>query len=173
MSKNSKYIRAITQIALASAIMCVLAQISFYVGPVPITILPLVIAFFGYLFGIKKGTISVLVYLFLGAVGAPVFSALNGGFHILIGYTGGFLWGFIPLVILCGIIKEKGLGLVLGTIGMLVCHLLGIIQYSLTSRTNFFVAMATISLPFIIKDIIFIFLAYFLAQKVRKVIKLS
>ena len=173
MSKNSRYIKGITQIALATAIMCVLAQISFYIGPVPITILPLVIAFFGYLLGIKKGTSSVLLYLMMGAVGAPVFSAFNGGLQVLIGYTGGFLWGFLPLVILCGILKERKIGIALGILGIILCHLLGIIQYSLISKVDFYVSLVTVSLPFIIKDIIFIVIAFFLAKKVRKTIKLS
>jgi biotin transport system substrate-specific component len=168
-----KYIRAITQIALIVAIMCVFAQLSFYIGPVPITMQTLVIAFTGYFLGMKKGIVAVCVYLLLGAVGAPVFSAFNGGFHILIGYTGGFLWGFIPYVIFCGILKEKRLGIVLGLIGMLICHLLGVIQYSLISRVNIFASFVVVSLPFLIKDILFTILAYYLAKKVRKITKLS
>lgn len=171
--KNLKYIRAITQIALAVAIMCVFAQLSFYIGPVPITMQTLIIAFTGYLLGMKKGTIAVCVYLLLGMVGAPVFSAFNGGFHILIGYTGGFLWGFIPYVLFCGIAKEKKLGIALGLVGMVICHLLGALQYSLISKINFFASLVVVSLPFLIKDILFTILAYYLAKKVRKIIKLS
>ena len=136
--KNSKYIKSITQIALIVAIMCVFAQLSFYFGPVPITMQPLIIAFTGYFLGLKKGTIAVCVYLLLGIAGAPVFSAFNGGFHMLISYTGGFLWGYIPLVVFCGIAKEKRIGIALGFIGMMVCHLLGTLQYSLISKINFF-----------------------------------
>ena len=171
--KNLKYIRALTQIALVVAIMCVFAQLSFYFGPVPITMQPLIIAFTGYFLGTKKGLIAVLTYLLLGMVGAPVFSAFNGGFHVLISYTGGFLWGYIPFVIFCGIIKEKKLGIVLGLAGMLICHLLGVIQYSLISKTNFFVALLVASLPFLAKDVIFVIIAFFLAKRVRKTIKLS
>ncbi len=171
--KNLKYIKAITQIALAVAIMCAFAQLSFYIGPVPITMQPLIIAFIGYFLGVRKGTVTVCVYLLLGIVGAPVFSAFNGGFHILISYTGGFLWGYIPFVIFCGMIKEKGLGIALGLIGMTICHLLGTLQYALISKTNFFVALVIASLPFIIKDIVFVIIAFFLAKRVRKAIKLS
>ena len=171
--RNLKYIKAITQIALAVAIMCVFAQLSFYIGPVPITMQTFIIAFIGYLLGMKKGTVAVCVYLLLGMVGAPVFSAFNGGFHILIGYTGGFLWGFIPYVVFCGMAKEKRLGIVLGLVGMVICHLLGALQYTLISKINLFASLVIVSLPFIIKDIIFTIIAYFLANKVRKTIKLS
>ena len=44
--------------------------------------------------GGKGATVSVLVYLALGAVGLPVFSGFRGGFGTLLGVTGGFLWGF-------------------------------------------------------------------------------
>jgi len=46
------------------------------------------------LLGGKRGTISVLVYLLLGAVGLPVFSGFRGGFGALLGATGGYIAGF-------------------------------------------------------------------------------
>jgi len=169
--KSTSYIRSITQIALIVAIMCVLAQLSFYIGPIPITFQTLIVAFCGYFLGVKKGMIAVISYLLLGAVGAPVFAAFGGGFHILISYTGGFLWGFIPYVILCGISKKR-IGIAFGLIGMLCCHLCGVIQYSVISKTNFLVAFTVASLPFLLKDIIFTVIAYFAAMRLRKIIKL-
>ena len=170
---KKEHIRSICQISLIVAIMCVFAQLSFYVGPIPMTMQTLVVAFSGYLLGLKKSSVAILVYIMLGAVGAPVFSAFNGGFHILIGYTGGFIWGFIPYAILCAIAPKKKIGIVLGLVGMLVCHMIGTVQYALLSETNIFVAFVVASVPFLLKDVIFTIIAYFLASKVRKTIKLS
>ena len=47
------------------------------------------------LLGGKRGTIAILVYLLLGAVGLPVFSGFNGGIGALLGTTGGYLISYI------------------------------------------------------------------------------
>ena len=47
------------------------------------------------LLGGKKGCLSILVYILLGAVGLPVFSGFKGGIGALIGTTGGYIIGFI------------------------------------------------------------------------------
>ena len=44
--------------------------------------------------GGKYGTLSFLVYVLLGAVGAPVFSGFRGGAGVLLGVTGGYITGF-------------------------------------------------------------------------------
>ena len=46
------------------------------------------------LLGGKRGTISVLIYILLGAVGVPVFAGFSGGFGVILGPTGGYIIGF-------------------------------------------------------------------------------
>ena len=51
--------------------------------------------------GGRRGTMSVALYIILGAVGVPVFAGMTGGIGILTGTTGGYIVGyFLPL--LCG-----------------------------------------------------------------------
>ena len=45
--------------------------------------------------GGKRGTLSVIVYVLLGAVGLPVFSGFKGGIGVLLNTTGGYIIGFI------------------------------------------------------------------------------
>ena len=45
--------------------------------------------------GGKRGTLSVIVYVLLGAVGLPVFSGFKGGIGALLNTTGGYIIGFI------------------------------------------------------------------------------
>lgn len=42
-----------------------------------------------------KGTLSVLIYVLLGAVGVPVFAGFSSGIGTLFGVTGGYIMGFI------------------------------------------------------------------------------
>ena len=47
------------------------------------------------LLGGKRGTLSVLIYVLLGAVGVPVFAGFSSGIGTLFGVTGGYIMGFI------------------------------------------------------------------------------
>lgn len=45
--------------------------------------------------GGRRGTISVLLYILLGAIGVPVFAGFSGGLGVLTGNTGGYIVGFL------------------------------------------------------------------------------
>ncbi|MEI3229118.1 MAG: biotin transporter BioY [Lachnospiraceae bacterium] len=45
--------------------------------------------------GGKRGTLSILIYLLLGAIGVPVFAGFTGGIGIVLGTTGGYIIGFL------------------------------------------------------------------------------
>lgn len=167
MKNNTKpYVKKITYVALFVAIIAVLAQISIPTPLIPLTFQTFAIALCGFVLNKKYSVISVIVYLLLGGVGAPVFASLNGGFHVLISYTGGFLWGFIPFVFLCSLTKGK-LSISFGLLGLLVCYIMGIIQYCIISQTFVWYVFL---LP-LLKDVILVFAAYFIAIRVNKIIK--
>ncbi|MBN1777609.1 MAG: biotin transporter BioY [Clostridiales bacterium] len=96
-------------IALFAVLIAVCAWIS-----IPATI-PFTLQTFGLfaalgLLGGKRGTLAVLVYLLLGAVGIPVFSGFRGGFGMLAGVTGGYLIGFLFAALLYWLITLKRSG---------------------------------------------------------------
>ena len=80
--------------AIGAALIAVCAWISIP-ADVPFTLQTFAIFAVCGLLGGKRGTVSVLVYLLLGAVGVPVFSGMRGGIGVLAGPTGGFLWGYL------------------------------------------------------------------------------
>ena len=83
--------------AIGAALIAVCAWISIP-ADVPFTLQTFAIFTVCGLLGGKRGTVSVLVYLLLGAVGAPVFAGFRGGFASLLGTTGGYLVGFASVV---------------------------------------------------------------------------
>ncbi|MBM4445758.1 MAG: biotin transporter BioY [Chloroflexi bacterium] len=86
------------------------AQISFWIGPVPITGQTLAVLLAGALLGSRRGALSQLSYLAVGATGIPYWFALGGplGIARLIGPTGGYLMGFVAAAFLVGWLAERG-----------------------------------------------------------------
>ncbi|MBQ9744837.1 MAG: biotin transporter BioY [Clostridia bacterium] len=164
-----KRTRKITYTALFVAIIAVVSQIAIPMPSlVPITLQTLIICLCGYIIGLRAGVCTVLAYILLGAVGAPVFSSFQGGFSVIIGHGGGFIIGFIPLVILCGVSEKPLSAILFGILGVVICHGFGVIWYMGLTSNPFIASLVLVSLPYIIKDIIFCVLAYFISQKIRK-----
>ncbi len=177
---RSKTTFNIVSCALMSAVICVLSQISFPLPTdIPLTLQTFAVALCGYFLGMKYGTVSVIVFLALGALGVPVFSGFRGGIHMLTaGLTGGFLWGFIFLALFCGLgvhrmLKKHGglFPVLFGVLGLLLCHFCGVSQYSAISGVGFITSLLSMSLPFLIKDILSVIAAYFCARAISKALR--
>lgn len=159
--------------ALFTGIITVISQI-YLPFAVPVTFQIFAVCLSGYVLGAKWGMASVLVYIILGSVGLPVFSGFKGGFGVLFEATGGFIIGFIPLVFLCGIsekMKRKAITITISLVGLLICHLLGVIQFSLVTDADFLVSLLTVSLPYFMKDSILMLVANLISENINKKIR--
>ena len=77
--KTAKFftVRNMAFIAVMAALICVAAPWSVPMpGLVPVSLATFAVYLAGSLLGWKKGTIAVLIYVLLGAVGLPVFLSL-------------------------------------------------------------------------------------------------
>ena len=169
--KNSKKQTTLSIVftGLFAAIIAVLSQIAIPLPTnVPITLQTFAVAMAGYFLGWKWGTLSTVVYVLLGAVGVPVFANWSGGFGVIAGFTGGFIYGFIPMALLCGLgaklcsdkISGKAVAIVLGLAGLVCCHLLGAMQYAILSNISFGKSLLAVSVPFLLKDGLSVLAAY-------------
>ncbi|HHU76205.1 MAG TPA: biotin transporter BioY [Firmicutes bacterium] len=160
--------------SLFAALIALLAQISIPLpfSPVPITGQAFGIFLVGSLLEGKWSAISVLIYILLGATGLPVFHQFQGGLHILVGPTGGFLWGFVLGCYLQGKIMEKGNSFGITILGMFTCmgayFALGAPYMAFVSGLNFYQAILLGVVPFIPLDIVKLIAAATLSQAVRK-----
>ncbi len=105
---ESLKLRGMVLASLFTALMAVGAYISIPVGPVPMVLQNMFVLLAGLLLGPAWATASVLLYLFLGAVGLPVFSGGGGGLAHFAGPTGGYLLGYLPAVAVTGAISRAG-----------------------------------------------------------------
>lgn len=87
--------RSIAFVALTIAIMAVSAWVTVPIGPIPVTLQMFAFTFAIVVLAPKECMAAVAGYLVLGAIGVPVFSGMRGGIGVLMGPTGGFLWGYI------------------------------------------------------------------------------
>lgn len=130
--------------------------------------------------GGRRGTLSVLVYVLLGAVGLPVFHGFTGGVGILFGNTGGYIIGFLLLALaMWGIEHAFGNGkltrLISMLIGLAICYTFGTIWFLIlytreTGPVSLVVVLGWCVIPFIIPDLIKIAIVYLISPRIKKYI---
>ena len=173
-------VRTICMIALLTAVTSVLSimQIPTPWG-VPFTLQTAAMALSGYLLGEKYGTVSTILYVLLGTLGVPVFAGMSAGPGVLFGATGGYIFGFVFMTLLCGIgrahMKKGAAGVVwlvvFSALGLAACHILGIIQLKFVAKMTWANAALVGSVPYLLKDIASMIGAYIVAVAIRQALK--
>lgn len=168
--------KTLTKIALCVAIMCVT---SFFIIPLPFT--PIVISLhtivvniIGLILKPKEAGLSIFMYLCMGLIGLPVFSGGTAGPGKLFGPTGGFYFGFLFAVIAISLFRGKKISMkrycvVSILVGIPIQHICGIIGMCIYNEWNVLAAFMTVSLPFILGDIIKCVMASMVGVALNKV----
>lgn len=162
-------------IGLMAAVICLLGPFSLAIpiSPVPISLGSMAVYFVVSVLGIKRGTISVIIYILLGLAGVPVFTGFTGGAGKLFAPTGGYLIGYIFMAAICGYFIEKYAGnLILQIAGMflgtVVCYLFGTVWLAFQASLTFPAALAVGVLPFIPGDLVKLALGLSIGLQLRK-----
>lgn len=159
--------------ALFAALLAVCAWISIPMGDVAFTLQTFGVFLALLLLGGKRGTLAILVYLLLGAVGLPVFSGFRGGFGVLLGTTGGYIAGFLLTGLVYWLITALGgkplMGLFLGLAG---CYLFGSVWYYVVylqagSTLGLGLILIKCVLPYLLPDAAKAALAWLLARRLK------
>lgn len=170
-------VRDMCFIAMFAVIIAVCSWIS-----VPLTV-PITLQTFGVfaalgVLGGKKGTIAVIVYVLLGAVGLPVFAGFKLGIGTLLGTTGGYIIGFVLSGIVYWAITDKfgtklAVTVIAMALGLLVCYAFGTAWFMIVytrskGAVTLWSALGWCVFPFIIPDAIKIALAILVSERVGK-----
>lgn len=97
----------ITQAAVFAALIAALGlpgTITVGTAGVPITFQTLGVMLAGAILGSKKGTLSVVIFMVLAIAGLPILSGGRNGLTALSSPTAGFFVGFLPGVIVIGVL---------------------------------------------------------------------
>ena len=161
---------------LFTAILALCAWLSVPMGDMVITLQTFGIFLTLGLLGGKRGSITVLVYLLLGAIGAPVFSGFRGGLGALLGTTGGYIFGFMLTSLVYWILtslKDTPITrLIAMVLGMLLCYGCGswwyMTRYLSGGTLTLGLVLMKCVIPYLIPDAIKLVLAWILTGKLKR-----
>lgn len=170
-------IKAMVEIAVSAALIAVCAWITIPLPAVQFTMQIFGVFFVLRLLGGKKGSIAIAVYILLGIIGVPVFSGFSGGLSAILSPTGGYIAGFLIMGILYWCtekIRTKPLyDYAVLVAGLFLCYLFGTVWFVTvytrdSGEIGFITALSWCVFPFIIPDLIKLWLAAFVAGRVKK-----
>ena len=178
MRRNAKHLYDMSLCALFAAFLCIISPFSVPLGPIPLSLGLFGVLLAGVVLGPVKGFVSVTLYLLLGICGLPVFGGAQGGVGVIVGPTGGFLWGYLLTVLVVGILfplakacqKSPLLIAVFCFAGTLLCDLCGVLQYMAVAKVSFAAALIVCFYPFVLIDLVKCLLVGFLGGRLREIL---
>lgn len=161
-----------TRCAMLTALMAVCAWISVPVGDNAVSLQTFAVFLTLGLMGGRLGSVTILVYLLLGAVGAPVFTGFRGGVGALLGPTGGYLWGFLGACLIYWALEKRLPRWLNMALGMLFCYACGTAWYYIAyTQTGIWAVILTCVIPYMIPDTIKIILALTVSNRLRELLR--
>lgn len=128
--------------------------------------------------GGRRGTMAVVIYVLLGAVGVPVFAEFTGGLGIIMRSTGGYIVGFIFMALDMWMMESMfGRKLWVQAVsmaqGLVILYAFGSVWFMLVSmQDGGAVGLATVLgwcvFPFVIPDLIKLAFALALSKTLKK-----
>lgn len=187
-SARASRTRSIAFVGLTIAIMGVSAWVAIPFGPVLLTLQMFALMFAIMVLTPKQCMAAIAGYLVLGAVGLPMFSGMRGGIGMLMGPTGGYLWGYL-LGAVAALLVREALGRAMGgarslggtkafAVDMMAClafiavtYVCGCFQYAAVVGVDLAAAFAVTIVPFAVPDVLKAVAAVLCARAVKRAIR--
>ena len=167
---------SMVKIAVCAALIAVCAWLTIPMT-VPFTLQTFAVFLTLKLLGGKRGTIAILVYILLGAVGLPVFASFKGGMSALMGPTGGYIIGFLLTGLLYWglerFMKNTWIEDAVLVAGLLLCYLFGTVWFThvMSLKGNSLTLLQGLTMcvfPYIIPDLLKLALADLLGRRLKR-----
>ena len=146
-------VRKLTVVAMLTALICIVGPLTLPVGPIPVSLTSAVLLLTACLLGGRRAALCAGVYLLIGLTGLPVLAGFTGGAARLLGPTGGFLLGYLPLAGVAGAVCTRTERRVLQAGGMLLglaaLYTLGTGWYCLQAGVSLSGALTVCVWPFL------------------------
>ena len=166
-------------IVAGAGLVSLAAQIEIPLGftPVPISGQTFAVLLVGASLGPLLGAMSLLLYLGVGLVGAPVYSGGDGGWEVFHGATGGYLVGFVAAAVLTGWLAERrwdrrfNSAVAAMLSGSVVIYLFGLPWLAREIGTGLEGTLEAGLYPFVVGDLIKLYLAGMLLPGAWRLVK--
>ena len=158
-------------VALFAAVMAISAWVA-VPAAIPFTMQTFAVFFAVGALGLKCGFTAVFVYVLIGCMGLPVFAGFGGGIGVLFSPNGGFIIGFLPAALVCGLLSKKAktfasLSLSMAA-GLVICYIIGSAYFAKISGMDAKSVIISCIIPYVIPDTVKILLAAALSQRIKK-----
>jgi biotin transport system substrate-specific component len=167
----------VSVVILGSVLLALSSKINFVLPftYVPVTMQTFAVLFLSMLFG-RKAVYMVMLYIVEGIMGLPVF-AKGGGLGYLLGPTGGYILGFFAASYICGLYAEYGYSksfvktFFVMLVGNLLIYICGVSILLFYTGFSILKALMLGVYPFIVGDILKIFIATLVLPAGWKLVK--
>ena len=181
-ARGGQGLASLLRIALFSAVIAVCALISIP-SPVPFTLQTFGVFLAVLMLGGRDGSLAVLLYILLGAVGLPVFSGFTGGMGALFGTGGGYILGFLAAACVLwlgeALLGKGAVARILASVSaLLLLYTVGtlwfVAVYTKTHTVNGLLSVLLLCvIPYVIPDALKITLAFLVTKRLTRTIKQS
>lgn len=157
-TKSKSWLRQSFIVILGSLLIAISAKVNLPLQPVPFSMQTFMVLLLPMLCGWRMGAAMVVLYLFEGSLGLPVFAGPFGGLSYLFGPSGGYLFGFFPAALAVGWLSERGWGryhlttAVAAIIGTAIIYAYGV--FRLAQYVHLQQAISVGVMPFLVGDAI-------------------
>jgi len=167
-------VKEISLVAIFPALMAATAGISIPLGSLPAVSLQTIFVFLAaLLLGPKLGSMSMVIYILMGAMGLPVFANYRGGISVILSGSGGFLFGFIISAIFIGYMKSikilnKNYFYIFAilVIGNSIIYMFGATYIAYLTNATLFSVLAVFT-PYFIGDFFKILIVMYVYSRIR------
>jgi biotin transport system substrate-specific component len=145
--------------------------------PVPITGQTFAVVLVGASLGAVRGTASLMLYLWLGVLGAPIYAHHDHGWSVITGASGGYIVGFVLASAATGWLAERNWDKTLSSsisamlTGNVIIYLVGLPWLAVVLNTNLEKTLEYGLYPFVPGDVFKLYLAAALLPAAWKLVQ--
>lgn len=166
-------IRNMARCALFAALLCICSWVAIPMPEISLTMQSFGIFLTLGLLGGNWGSVACLTWLCLGGVGLPVFTGFRGGPGVLLGATGGYLWGFLFTCLVYWTVTARfgqRSQLPAMLLGLLCCYTCGTLWYlyAYAAADSLWLVLLKCVAPYILPDLAKLYLALRLTRRLAR-----
>lgn len=174
--------RSIAFVGLSIALVSLSAWIAVPFGPIMLTLQTFALGFVLLVLPSRQAIAAVAGYILLGVIGLPVFSGGRGGFSMLLGPSGGYIWGYllgaVVALLLLNVLRMRfkhaaAVDVMSALVFSAVYYVCAWLQFMVVMGVSPVASCLATVVPFIIPDVLKLVMSALCARRVREAIRIG